>query len=72
MTPTWLPLLLVLSIVGFYVFLALYLLCRFVGGWALASLQPERQVGRQPSLPAWTPPAEALEESSKKTAALQA
>ncbi len=67
MDMTWLPLSIVLGIVGFYLFLALYLMCRLLGGWAMGGLRAGRHFSPEPPLPAWMPPPEALERHEKST-----
>ena len=63
----WLPLSVVLGIAGFYIFLALYLMCRLFSGWAIGSLRAGRHTNSEPPLPAWMPPPEALERREEST-----
>ena len=65
MNLVWLPLSVVLGIAGFYVFLALYLLCRLFGAWAVGTQRPRSTP--QPSLPAWMPPPESLDRHKDST-----
>lgn len=67
MNLVWLPLSVVLGIAGFYVFLALYLLCRLFGAWAVGTQRLGRRSTSQPSLPAWMPPPESLERHKDST-----
>ncbi len=60
----WLPLSIVLGIVGFYMLLALYLMCRLLSAWAIGGQRAGRRSNTEPPLPAWMPPSEVLDRHS--------